>query len=653
MFDLKQLLHISHTLDYSNEAGRRKMSQILRKILLEIKQLDLHPHIISLLKKLHPDESDFIQILLEILADIVDPLDDDDDDDDENKSKNRDNDDQEEEPHETFSRALSICEEILRYTEMGISHPGISGILQNYIVPSLRHSDCIVREKALSCLGLYCLLDINEASKYLLLFVKVVGSGEPDGVQLVAIRSLFDFLTLYGPETLINQEKEWPEEFQVWNDDDSDDSDEESSSSSSQINDNRSFTIVTLVRCLTQTKNTLIRSTAVEGFAKLLLNNFINDFQIISVLLTLYFHPATDRDQILTQCLGVFFPAFCLNSPKHTEIVKEAFLPTLERILSSNQFSPLRKVNIEKVVQFMIMHIDMSNTKIASKLLPGHDDLACGVAQLVLDNLNTNKDMSKSLCKVLSSMRIKDYDDKISSRLSSIIVRLIDKITEKPLLKILSNIQNILLKSAVGKKRRSKSPPNERLLKSPPRKRRKLSDDNQQQQPQKQQKQTTTRKRRRSVALVNSKTSPKKKQKTSNNEFDNLSDDDDDNDEIVNHKASQPQQVVSSDDDNDDHDHADSNLSSASRVVISFSGFTMNDDVYNNTYLHALVKDAKKLGAELVLGNVIDSSITHVVSPPNRRTMKTIVGSLTNRWIVIPEWLTKSAKAGKFLREEL
>uniref|UniRef100_A0A7S4MGF0 BRCT domain-containing protein n=1 Tax=Vannella robusta TaxID=1487602 RepID=A0A7S4MGF0_9EUKA len=561
---------------------------------------------------------------MEILADIVEPLEDNEGDEQET----------EEEPHETFTRVLSICEEILRYTEMGVSHPGIgTGLLQNYIIPSLRHADCVVREKALACLGLYCLLDMKEAAKYLLLFVKVVGSAEPDAVQLVAVRTLFDFLTLFGPETLIKQEKEWPEEFQVWNEEDDEEDDD--------INDTRSFTIVTLVRCLTQTKNPLIRSTAVEGFAKLLLNNFISDFQIVSVLITLYFHPATDRDQQLTQCLGVFFPAYCLNSPKHTDTLKEAFLPTLERILGSNQYSPLRKVNIEKVVQFMIMHIDMSNTKLPSKSLPGHDELAVGVARLVLNNLSSNKDMSKSLCKVLSSMRIAGTDPDVSSRLSAIVVRLLDKISEKPLLKILNSIQNTLHKN--GKKRRSKSPPKR---KSPPRKRRRTESPDSR---------ATTRKRRRTNSL-RGKTSPNKKARTEDlEENPDTSPDQIDLVQSEREEEEEEERGYSGDEfPNSEEETTEVHEPSKSkRVVISFSGFTMSDNVYNYTYLHSLVKDAKKLGAELVLGNVIDSSITHIVSPPNQRTMKTIVGSITNRWIVVPEWLTKSAKAEKFLREEL
>merc|ERR1712232_741124 len=56
-FDLKQLLYISASLDYSNEAGRRKMSTILRNILQEIQELDIHEQLVKLLRKLHPDES--------------------------------------------------------------------------------------------------------------------------------------------------------------------------------------------------------------------------------------------------------------------------------------------------------------------------------------------------------------------------------------------------------------------------------------------------------------------------------------------------------------------------------------------------------------------------------------------------------------------
>ena len=328
-FIMKQLLLICVTLDYSNEAGRRHLSTILRKFLQEIRNEMLQVKILSLLRKLHPDESEFLQIVLEILADIVEPIEDED-------AESYDL----EKSTEILVQALSICEDILRHTNKGIDHPGIRGIKENYIVNFMRSSEVLVREKALSCLGLFCLLDVNEAKKHLLIFVKVLDSDEPDTVQLISVRVLFDFLTLFGPEPLIQQESKWPSEYKTLRDElnenveNSEFSCSQSSQSSQEAReekeeneqegqtDMRSITMLSLVRCLTQGRNIDIRTTAVEGFCKLLLNNFICDSNTISVLITLYFYPSNELfdHQKLTQCLGVFFPAYCIRSKKHTPL---------------------------------------------------------------------------------------------------------------------------------------------------------------------------------------------------------------------------------------------------------------------------------------------------------------------------------------------
>ena len=50
-----------------------------------------------------------------------------------------------------------------------------------------------------------------------------------------------------------------------------------------------------------------LRTTAVEGACKLLLSNRINDPQLLSRLLILFYNPTTAEDVRLRQCLSVFF----------------------------------------------------------------------------------------------------------------------------------------------------------------------------------------------------------------------------------------------------------------------------------------------------------------------------------------------------------
>lgn len=61
----------------------------------------------------------------------------------------------------------------------------------------------------------------------------------------------------------------------------------------------------------------VLRTVAVEGFAKLLLLRRIASVQILSRLLLLYFNPTTKEAVELRQCLAAFFPAFAYADRSH------------------------------------------------------------------------------------------------------------------------------------------------------------------------------------------------------------------------------------------------------------------------------------------------------------------------------------------------
>ena len=70
------------------------------------------------------------------------------------------------------------------------------------------------------------------------------------------------------------------------------------------------------------------------------------------------------------------------------------------------------------------------------------------------------------------------------------------------------------------------------------------------------------------------------------------------------------------------------------------------------TFLQSIAKKAKELNAKVLVGNVLDSEVTHIISPSNRRTIKTLIASLTCRWIVSPDWIIESEEYGQFLDEQ-
>jgi len=88
----------------------------------------------------------------------------------------------------------------------------------------------------------------------------------------------------------------------------------------------------------------------------------------------------------------------------------------------------------------------------------------------------------------------------------------------------------------------------------------------------------------------------------------------------------------------------------AKKCVVTFTGFRESDPKYNFKLRQYLAEQVKKLGGEVsIKGGSFDSKITHVVAPPMVRTMKTLIGSLTGRWFVKPEWIINSIPSGKFI----
>eukprot|EP01127_Copromyxa_protea_P023198 TRINITY_DN8624_c0_g3_i1.p1 TRINITY_DN8624_c0_g3~~TRINITY_DN8624_c0_g3_i1.p1 ORF type:complete len:1511 (-),score=427.56 TRINITY_DN8624_c0_g3_i1:47-4435(-) len=86
-------------------------------------------------------------------------------------------------------------------------------------------------------------------------------------------------------------------------------------------------------------------------------------------------------------------------------------------------------------------------------------------------------------------------------------------------------------------------------------------------------------------------------------------------------------------------------------TVVAFTGFVPTSKKYNLKMRAQLAKSVQNLGGNVEWGDTFHSTITHVIAPPDCRTMKTLIARLTGRWLVTPEWILQSAKSKKFLDE--
>jgi hypothetical protein len=89
------------------------------------------------------------------------------------------------------------------------------------------------------------------------------------------------------------------------------------------------------------------------------------------------------------------------------------------------------------------------------------------------------------------------------------------------------------------------------------------------------------------------------------------------------------------------------------KITICFSGFRPKSSKGDGESIKFdLEKKAKYLGANIKVGEEFDKFITHVISPPNTRTIKTLAACLTGKWVVSSQWIEDSYAQGYWINEE-
>ena len=369
-FVLKQLLLIASMRDFSDEAGRLALSALLRSLLPspQISQFLVEP-IIRVLAQCHSDEKEFIQGVLEIVADVREPLDLLQSEEaragfqkaiarrDEmrvtyaklkkiarisQQQGQKDNCakaerkaaalkaelDTAEESIATRSRLedhiwyriLCITELMLENTIQGGRHPGLHSLLEGVLMPSLALASPVIRGKALRCLAMYCLLDrtTTTVQRHIGTFLAATQAAELD-VRMTAVRSLFDIGMLYG--------------FKSFQEDD---------------------LISRLSKYVTdEAEDQQMRGLVAEGFAKLFLMGQCKDESMLGHLLLLFFAPSTAKDVRLRQCLSVFFPTFAFSLRINQSLCARAAVPTMRRLLLADPASSFRKIDWSLFCKFV------------------------------------------------------------------------------------------------------------------------------------------------------------------------------------------------------------------------------------------------------------------------------------------------------------
>lgn len=325
-FIIEQLLLVSKEFDFSDEIGRRKMLQTIRKSLSDDKLSHTLIAIgLKVLRKISINEKDFITMATEVITDIRDSYDneedtfhsaisgfDDDEEDDENNENGSEGDSREPQkrrriepklpPDEIVVRALITTQHVLELIEEPLdNHLSLKSIysgLVNFAI--VRNDKFTVHLQGLKCLGLFAIIDKSTAMDAVTtIFASIRHAGEE--TKIVGMKAIVDILSTYG----------------------------------TSIMDSRALYLYgkLFYKSLNSYEMPKLQCVVAEGLCKLFLaevfgrsssedkssdnTEFETEKQLFEALILVYFHPSTANNQELKQILSFCIPVYAFSHPNH------------------------------------------------------------------------------------------------------------------------------------------------------------------------------------------------------------------------------------------------------------------------------------------------------------------------------------------------
>lgn len=337
----------------------------------------------------------------------------------------------------TWLHCLSILESLLEGVQSGLRNSTLAELINGLALTGMQKTNPALRNLAVKCLGLAALLDKEFATRHVLLFLQVA-QVDMELLQKTALMAMFDMIQVYGMQA-----------FQFGGDNgasspttaaDCEVADEANPASSTTA---KSSVLPVLIRYLDH-EDADLRTSCVEGFARLLISGRLASSQIFSRLLILYFNPTTEDDKQLRQCLSVFFPAFAFSSLRNQEVIHEAFYPTLNTIFLAPPASPVSVIKATDVAQFMV-YMTSELQKRAQVVLGEtiHEALAIKLANEVLSEPNSA--YVTVLCKILSMLQAPNFSPTTVKLLRILCEQILQDLSDPAAVKLMVKFQEQLV----------------------------------------------------------------------------------------------------------------------------------------------------------------------------------------------------------------
>ncbi|KAF2073158.1 hypothetical protein CYY_005511 [Polysphondylium violaceum] len=339
------LLDVLNCFDMADEVGRSNLIVFLRELLKTVnqEQLNLLDEILVSLSLLHHSEKDFIVFVVEIIQDMMDPLEDDPNEERlqvlkktferldgkiaSEAKKIKDTIDQIERSlveKQTFTLLKSsiITHSLLLNAKKCSNSFELDSLVQSVILPSIQHVDPEIREFGIKNLGIFCLHKRDTALTYLNLFEKVV-ENDILKVQQTCITVIFDILLVFGSPRKIPKETK---------------------------------SLYKVIRKYAkEVQNGQIKEICIQGFCKLLYAGIVYDPKILSFILLEYFATKQENPSI-HRCLDLFFQAYAVDMIENKKLLFDISMDVFQTITSSPSQSPYFSINLIEALKY-ILHL--------------------------------------------------------------------------------------------------------------------------------------------------------------------------------------------------------------------------------------------------------------------------------------------------------
>ncbi|KAJ2933946.1 hypothetical protein H1R20_g3171, partial [Candolleomyces eurysporus] len=399
-FILREMLVFAPLLDSSDQFGWQQMDPLIKRLLEEDQlPLALVPPCLDILRKLAPNEYEFVKTVVEIVKGIHEGI----GDEAYFDAKLRQSLPEEEQAQydELDFRQLNIYIQMLKRTHSTGKHQHIEHVFDDVVVPNLKREDNHrILEAAMTCLGLCALVRKNVVPRVLLECLKQI-CRPPEGttveITILLFQTVFDLLLNYGNGIYALAPNE--PEFE---------------------NLTREKVHEVLLDQLGELGNLEVLAVVCEGLAKMILSGDLTDPVAIINLLQRWTDPAIQECQPIMQCLSYFFQRYSHSSAKNQQTMQKIFMDVFKCVAKDRQKlgEDEEMISSAKLCEFFehwthpLVLEDVLKSKLETAEYFVHLDMATEILKELFERTyKFQKEDKKALFQLLPKLYMPEPDD--------------------------------------------------------------------------------------------------------------------------------------------------------------------------------------------------------------------------------------------------